>query len=64
MKLIEIISRVCKAVIKAKGGYVEESKLKYKTYSGLFNTCFVYYIIPYVFFHSFDVLCTNLQCRK
>jgi hypothetical protein len=25
MKLVERISRVCKAVIKAKGGYFEES---------------------------------------
>ena len=29
MKLIERMPRVCKAVIKAKGGYFEESKLIY-----------------------------------
>ena len=27
MKLVERMSRVCKAVIKAKGGYYEESKI-------------------------------------
>ena len=28
MKLVERMPRVCKAVIKAKGGYFEESKIK------------------------------------
>ena len=46
--------RVCKAVIKAKGGYFE----KYKTYFELFNTFFGYYMIPYVLFCSFDAFIT------
>jgi hypothetical protein len=29
VKLVERIPRVCKAVIKAKGGYFEKSNLKY-----------------------------------
>ena len=40
-KLVERMPRVCKAVIKAKGGY--------------FKDFFGYYMIPYVLFHSFDV---------
>ena len=31
MKLFERMSRVCKAVIKAKGGYFEESKMCHDT---------------------------------
>ena len=50
MKLVERMPRVCKAVIKAKGGYFEESQVLH-----LFNTCFGYYMIPYVLFHSFYV---------
>jgi len=34
------------------------------TYSSLFNTFLVYYIIPYVFLHSLDVFSINLQCRS
>jgi hypothetical protein len=34
MKLVERMPRVCKAVIKAKGGYFEESKI----YFDLFNS--------------------------
>ena len=60
MKLVERMPRVCKAVIKAKGGYCEESKI----YFELFNTFFGYYMIPYVLFHSFDVFTIILQCRK
>ena len=37
VKLVERITRVCKAVIKAKGGYFAESKL----YFDLFNTLLV-----------------------
>ena len=37
MKLVERMSRVCKAVFKAKGGYFEELKM----YFDLFNTFFV-----------------------
>ena len=53
VKLVERMPRVCKAVIKAKGGYFEESKIK-----NIF--LFVlqlsgYYMIPYVLFHIFDV---------
>ena len=36
VKLVERMPRVCKAVIKAKGGYFEESKI----YFDLFNTFF------------------------
>jgi hypothetical protein len=48
VKLVERMPRVCKAVIKAKGG----------------NFLFVYYMIPYMLFHSVDVLTIILQCRK
>ena len=34
VKLVERMPRVCKAVIKAKGGYLEE----FKIYLDLFNT--------------------------
>jgi hypothetical protein len=37
MKLVERIPRVCNAVIKAKGGFFEESKI----YFDLFNTFLV-----------------------
>ena len=37
MKLVEKMPRVCKAVIKAKGGYSEESEI----YFDLFNTFLV-----------------------
>ena len=37
VKLVERMSRVCKAVIKAKGGYFEETKI----YFDLFNTFLV-----------------------
>jgi hypothetical protein len=43
VKLVDKVPRVCKAVIKAKGGYFEESKI----YLNLFNT-FGYYMIPCV----------------
>jgi hypothetical protein len=36
VKLVERIPRVCKAVIKAKDGYLKN--LKYKIYFDLFNT--------------------------
>ena len=39
VKLVEIMSRVCKAVIKAKGGYLKN--LKYKMHFDLFNTFLV-----------------------
>ena len=39
MKLVERMPRVCKAVIKAKGGYFEETK--YEIYFDLFNTLLV-----------------------
>jgi hypothetical protein len=39
----------CAKLSKAKGGYFEE----YKIY---FDLLFGYYMIPYVLFHSFDVL--------
>ena len=60
MKLVERMSRVCKAVIKAKVGYFEESKINFD----LFNTFFGYYMIPYVLFHSFDVFTIFIQSRK
>jgi hypothetical protein len=64
VKLVERMPRVCKTVIKAKGGYFEESKIYYD----MFNTfCFlggITTLIPYVLFHSFDVFTIILQCRK
>jgi hypothetical protein len=51
MKLVERMPRVCKAVIKARGSYFEESQIS-KVYFDLFTTFFVlffgYYIIPYI----------------
>jgi hypothetical protein len=54
--------RVCKAVIKAKGIFWRISV--YKIYLDLFNTFFVYCMIPYVLFHSFDVFNIILQNSK
>ena len=51
VKLVERMPRVCKAVIKAKGGYFDESQI----YLDLFNTFFGYYMIQFVLFHSFVV---------
>ena len=45
MKLIERMPKVCKAVIKAKGGYFEESKI---CVFWVISHFFVYYIIQYV----------------
>ena len=53
MKLVERMPRVCKAVIKAKGGYFEESQIK--NIFGFVYIFFGYYMIPYVLVHSFDV---------
>ena len=36
MKLVERMPRVCKAIIKANGGYLQN--VKYKIYFDLFNT--------------------------
>ena len=58
VKLFEIMPRMCKAVIKANGGYFEESQMICLT---LF---FGYYMIPYVLFHSFDVFTTILHIVK
>jgi hypothetical protein len=60
MKLVERRPGVCKAFIKTKGGYFEESKI----YFDLFNTFSGYYMMPYVLFHSFDVLTIIILCRK
>jgi hypothetical protein len=62
MRLVERMPRVCKAVMKAKGGYLKN--LKYKIYFDLLKTFLGYYMIPYVLFHSFDVFTIILQCRK
>jgi hypothetical protein len=59
MKLVERMQRVCKAVIKAKGGYFEESKI----YFDFFEHLFAYYMIPCVLFHSFDVFTIIQQCN-
>jgi hypothetical protein len=56
--LVERIPRVCKAVIKAKGGYLKNLKWICLT---LF---FGYYMVPYVLFHSVDVFTIILHCRK
>uniref|UniRef100_A0AAZ3RL32 Uncharacterized protein n=1 Tax=Oncorhynchus tshawytscha TaxID=74940 RepID=A0AAZ3RL32_ONCTS len=42
MKLVERIPRVCKAVIKVKAGYFEESQI----YFDLFNTCLFTTLFP------------------
>ena len=60
MKLVERMPRVCKAVVKAKGCYFEESKI----HVDLFNTYLSYYMIPCLLFHSFDVLAIVLHCRN
>ena len=39
VKLVDRMPRVCKAVIKAKGGYLKN--LKYEIYFDLFNTFLV-----------------------
>jgi hypothetical protein len=39
VKLVERMPRVCKTVIKVKGGYLKN--LKYKQYFDLFNTFLV-----------------------
>ena len=54
VKLGERMQRVCKAVIKAKGVYFDESKI----YFDLFNS------FSYVLFHSFDIFTIIIQCRK
>ena len=62
MELVERMPRLCKAVIKAKGGYLKN--LKYEIDFDLFNTFYGYYMIPNVLFHSFDVFTIILQFRK
>ena len=47
IKLTERMPRVCKAVINAKGGYFEESKIWNMFW--VISPFFVCYIIPYVF---------------
>jgi hypothetical protein len=62
VKLVERMPRVCKAVIKGKGGYFEESQI-----SNIFTFVehfFGYYIIPCVLFHSVDIFTIILQFRK
>ena len=51
--------RVCKAVIKAKGGYLKN--LKSQIYLDLFKKKIGYYMIPYVLFHSFELFTIILQ---
>ena len=57
VKLVERMQRLCKTVIKAKGGYFEE-------YLDLSKSFLGYYMIPYVLFHILDVFTIILQCRK
>ena len=60
------------SINSANHGYVTNTiwfdltlkNLKYKIYFDWFHTFFSYYMIPYVFFHSFDVFTIILQCRK
>ena len=61
VKLVERMPRVCKAVIKSKGGSFEESKIEIDF--DLFNTFFGYYMI-HVLFHSVDVFTIILQRIK
>jgi hypothetical protein len=44
VKLVERMPRVCKAVIKARGGYFEECQI----YLDDFHTFFGYYMISHV----------------
>lgn len=57
LKLTERMLRVCKAVVKAKGGDVK-SKTRSDCVQG-----FVHYLITSVFIHSFDAFNENLQCQ-
>ena len=60
VKLVERMPRLCKAVIKAKGGYFEESKI----YFDLINTFLVtkWFLMYYcIVLMSFTI---TLQCRK
>ena len=54
VKLVERMPRVCKAVIKAKGGYLKN--LKYIFFGLLHDSIVV--------FHSFDVFTIILHCKK
>jgi hypothetical protein len=54
VKLVERMPRVCKAVIMAKGVYL--NNLKSKMYLDLLKHFFGYYMIPYVLFHSLSSL--------
>jgi hypothetical protein len=62
MKLVERMARVCKAVIKAKGGYFDLIciDLYFDLYFDLFNP----FLVTYVLLHSVDVFTIILQHRK
>ena len=54
-------SRECQECSKQRVAILKN--LKYKTCFELFHTFFVYSIIPYLFFHSFDAFRDKLQCK-
>ena len=64
MKLVERMSRGCKAVIKAKGGYLKN--LKYKLYFDLFNTFLVtkWFHMCYFIVLMSSLLFYNVEYRK
>jgi hypothetical protein len=63
MKLIERMPRGCKAVIKAKGGYFEESQITNIKYILVCLKLFGVLPDTTCFFHSFVVFTTIPQCR-
>ena len=63
MKLVERMPKVCKAVIKAKGGYLKN--LKCKIYFDLLKKMFFFTLIPYVLFYSLSsLLFCNVENSK
>ena len=54
--------RVCKAVVKVKGGYFEDSQIQ-NTF-GFDKHFFGYDMIPYVVFHSVDVFTILVENNK
>ena len=62
VKPVERMPRVCKAVIKAKGGNFEEHKIS--NILVFVYPFFGYYMIPYVLFHSFDENVENCKNKE
>ena len=61
MKLVEIMPRVCKVVIKSKGGYFEESQIEnnfdlFNTFlvTTLFHVCYFIFLMPLLLFYNVE----------